>query len=89
MMRVITYSLIFVAIAAVMLLLGVTVLEGRLRPQGFIIYWLVCTVFTGLTMVVALIDLRAVRRRSRQEARELAQTVLGEFAPKDPERAEE
>ena len=67
---------ICLAIAAVMLVLGQTVLKAHLRQQAFVYYWLTCTIITGFTLLIALLDMRAVRRRSRQEERNLIQDVF-------------
>jgi hypothetical protein len=72
-----------------MLALGMTVLKSQLQGEVFVYYWLSCTLFTGLTMIVALLDLRAVRRRSQQEETELVRTVLREFARGEKEKLEE
>ena len=47
-----------------MLILGMTVLKHRLQLQAFLYYWLICMLVTALTLVIALLDLRAVRLRS-------------------------
>ncbi len=75
------FGAICLTVATGMLALGLTVLQARLQGEVFVYYWLACTIFTGLTMVVALLDLRAVRRRSQQEENELVKNVLREFAP--------
>ena len=70
---------ICLAISASMLILGMTVLKDRLRPQTFLYYWLICMVVTALTLVIALLDFRAVRLRSRQEQVELIDRTLAEI----------
>lgn len=69
-------SIIFLIISAVMLIAGQTVLKPHLRQQAFIYYWLVCFVFNGLTLLAALMDFRAIRRRARAEQKDLIQTTL-------------
>jgi biotin transporter BioY len=69
--------------AVLMLLLGLTFFQNHMRPKVFIIYWLTCMLLTTMTMIIALLDLRAVRQRSRQEKSELARSVLGEFLDED------
>jgi len=66
-------------VAAGMLIWGQTVLEARLRGWGFIAYWLVCLVFIGLAMLTALLDIRAVRRRIRDQQRDLIRSTLDEI----------
>jgi hypothetical protein len=63
-----------------MLIAGQTVLSGRLSPWGFLVYWLICGVLTGAAMVVAIRDLRAIRRRNIEEQRRLFHTTLEQIA---------
>jgi hypothetical protein len=67
------------AVAAGMLIWGNTVLLPYLNGIGFIVYWLVCFLFTIASMVIALLDVRAVRRRIRNEHAELVQRTLKEI----------
>jgi membrane protein implicated in regulation of membrane protease activity len=67
---------VFLTVAAAMLIAGQTVLKPHLQQQAFIYYWLVCFLFTGLTLIVALLDLRAIRRRSRNEQKDLIKNTL-------------
>ena len=62
--------------ALAMLVLGETVLEGKLGPLAFLIYWLVCSVLTGAAIVVAFADARAVAQRTQREHRELLENTL-------------
>jgi hypothetical protein len=66
--------------AVLMLVAGQTVLAGRLDPVGFLVYWSVCLVLTGTAIIVAFRDLRALRRRSLEEQRNLFHTTLGQIA---------
>src|SRR5260370_42060801 len=61
-----------------MLVCGQTMLENRLRQSPFLTlaYWLVCFVFTALAMLAAVLDLRYVRSRTRQEQRQLLEDIL-------------
>jgi hypothetical protein len=59
-----------------MLIAGQTILKPRLHQQAFIYYWLTCFAFTGLTFITALLDLGSVRRRSRDEQKELIRKTL-------------
>lgn len=70
-----------------MLILGMTVLKNRLRLQTFLYYWLICMLVTGLTLVIALLDLRAVRLRSRCEQAELMNRTLLEIERTRKEKA--
>ena len=62
-----------------MLICGLTVLEGRLGYLAFFAYWLVCFGLTGLAILVALVDARALRHRIRQQQRELFDATLKEI----------
>ena len=64
------------AVAAGMLIWGQTVLENHLRGLMFLIYWLVCFGFTIGAIVIALLDIRVLRRRTRDEQRKLVETTL-------------
>ena len=73
-------GVVFLAISAGMLIVGQTLLKDRLQSLDFVYYWLTCTVFTGLTLIVALLDMRAVRRRSREQQSELLKNVLRDIS---------
>jgi hypothetical protein len=62
--------------ALAMVVGGETVLRDRLSPLATLIYWLLCMVFTGLAVVVALLDVRALQRRTQQEQRALFEATL-------------
>ncbi len=65
------FGLFFLVVAASMLIWGETILRPWLVGYVFIAYWLICFVMTGLAILVALLDLRATRQRSRAERRDL------------------
>jgi membrane protein implicated in regulation of membrane protease activity len=62
-----------------MLIGGETVLKGKLEGLAFIFYWLVCFGFTGLAIVIAFLDARALQRRTHQEQHDLFDTTLKEI----------
>jgi len=64
------------AVAAGMLIWGQTVLEPYLTGVVFIVYWAACFVFTLGAIIIALLDIRAVRRRVRNQRRDLIQRTL-------------
>jgi hypothetical protein len=74
-------GVLFLTTAAGMLIAGQTVWQSRLQeePRVFVYYWSVCFLFTGLTLLTALWDLRAVRRRSRQERAELVKKTWSDI----------
>ncbi|HXP60515.1 MAG TPA: hypothetical protein VN829_08495 [Dongiaceae bacterium] len=74
------FGALFVVLALAMLITGQTVLSGRLNPLAFMLYWLVCVGLTGLAMVLAIRDLRALQRRNLEEQRRLFQATLEQAA---------
>jgi peptidoglycan/LPS O-acetylase OafA/YrhL len=71
---------ILVLIAALaMLIAGETVLQGRLQNVPFVLYWLLCLILTAAAIIIAFLDARALRRQTREEARDLLQSTLKEI----------
>ena|SRR5579859_995747 len=70
---------VFLAAALGMLIAGQTVLKSSLRDVGFLVYWLLCFVFTGMAIVVAYLDARSLQQRTRREARDLIEHTLGKI----------
>ena len=63
-------------VALAMLVLGQTALKGRLGELPFLLYWLVCFLFTFLAIVIAFLDARSLQQRVREEQRELFDATL-------------
>lgn len=63
-----------------MLLAGQTVLRERLSPVTFLVFWLGCFIFAALALLLALLEVSAIRRRIREEQRTLFETTLQEIA---------
>lgn len=61
-----------------MLVWGETVFEPYLEQAhaAFVIYWAGCFVSTTLAMIVALLDIRAMRLRLRSERKDLVERTL-------------
>jgi len=76
------FGALCLACALVMLVFGQTVLDGRLSKVVFLLYWLLCFVFTGLAMIAAVRDLRFVSQKTRQEQRQLLEDTLKEIETK-------
>ena len=72
------FGVFFLLIAAGMLIWGQTILKSYLEGIGFVLYWLACMAFTGLALLTALLDIRAVRRRTREQHRDLLQRIFDE-----------
>ncbi len=66
-------------LALVMLIIGQSLLQGRLQGLGFLLYWLCCLGLTVVAMLVALFDARRVQFRNRQEERALLQDTLDDI----------
>jgi hypothetical protein len=71
-------GLFFLAMAFGLLVWGQTVLRPHLDGFGFLLYWLACFLFTAASIVTAILDVRATRRRTRAEHRELIAKTLEE-----------
>ena len=75
-----------------MLVGGETILKGKLVNLGFIFYWLVCFLLTGLAIAIACMDARALARRTHQEQHDLFEKTLKQIEaeakarPRRPER---
>src|SRR5690349_13195342 len=73
--------------AVAMLVCGQTVLQGRMQPWLLVIYWPICFILTGLAVVAALRDVRALQDRARQEQRDLLESTLKEIETEAKSRA--
>ena len=62
--------------ALLMLVAGATVLSGKLTGMGFLLYWGACLALTGVAILIAFIDMRAVQYQLRQEKHELIQSTI-------------
>ncbi len=67
------------AVAAGLLIWGQTILVPYLHGVVFLLYWLACFLFTIAAICIALLDVRAVRRRSKSERAELLRRTLEEI----------
>lgn len=80
---------LFCLLAAVVLLVcGLTVLKPRLHGVWFLLYWFSCFFFTFAAMVIAVVDVWAVRRQGLEAQRELYDQTLADLEA-DPERKPE
>jgi hypothetical protein len=75
------FGLLFLALAFGMLIWGQTVLRPQLerRPKLFVLYWCGCFLLTGAAIAIALLDMRATRKRARREHEDLVQRTLAEI----------
>ena len=77
------------AVAAGMLIWGQTILKPQLDGLIFLFYWFACFTFTMAAIVIALLDVRALRRRTRDEQRKLMERTLEQVDRERKERSEE
>src|SRR5881628_2804118 len=77
------FGVFFLLIAVGRLVWGQTFLKPYLEGLGFIVDWLACMGFTGLAMLSALLDIWAVRRRTRDQQRDLFRRILDEGESKE------
>ncbi len=73
------FGLLFLALAAGMLIWGQTILKPYLDGFLFVLFWFVCFALTIAAVFIALLDIRATRRRARREHEELLQRTLTEI----------
>ena len=71
-------GLFCLTMAAGMLIWGQTLLKPLLEGWLYIGYWTIAFVFTFGAIVIALLDIRALRRRTRREQKELLERTLAE-----------
>ena len=74
------------AVAAGMLIWGQTILLPYLHGVVFVLYWFLCFSFTIAAVFIALLDVRAVRRRIRDEQADLIQRTIAEIEQSKEER---
>ena len=67
---------VVLTLAALMLVLGETVLNQRLSAAVFIVYWLVCFLLTMTAIVVAFADVKDLQRKAGREQRDLLEGTL-------------
>ena len=71
-----TFGTVCVMVPVGMVILGLTALKNTLDGLGFLVYWLICLALTGLAILMAFLDVRALQRRTRQEQRDLLDSTL-------------
>jgi hypothetical protein len=83
-------GVVFLILAAGLLAAGQFVLKDALINRGkiaFLLYWGACFFFTVAAMVVALLDMRATRRKACEEQAELLQRSFGDVREDDAPEA--
>ncbi len=82
------FGAFFLIVAAGLLIWGQTVFKPYLEGIGYLFYWAVCLLLTALAVFTALLDVRVLRRRTRDEQRELFKRTAAEFELAGPEPGE-
>jgi len=77
------------AVASGMLIWGHTILEPHLKGLTFLIYWIVCFLFTIASIVIALWDVHAMLRNIRKERLNLFRHALKDIKRSVPARGAE
>jgi hypothetical protein len=82
-------GLFCLTVAAGMLIWGQTILKPHLAGMAFIFYWGLCFFFTISAVLIALIDVRAVRQRIKDEHAALIARTLEEIEKEKNKDAEQ
>ena len=77
------------AVASGMLIWGHTILESHLKGPGFLVYWMVCFLFTIASIVIALWDVHVMLRNIRKERLDLFRRALKDIKRGVPARGAE
>lgn len=67
-----------------MLVVGQLWLKDRMSAPQLLAYWGVCFLLTSGALLVALLEMRTVRRRTREEHRRVFEETLGPIPPQPP-----
>ena len=82
-------GLLFLALSFGLLVWGQTVLRDRLKGTAFLAYWGCCFLVTLAASTVALLDLRATRKRAQREHEELIQRTINELEQESGDKSAE
>jgi hypothetical protein len=70
---------IVLGVALLMLILGETVLNGKLNAAVFVVYWAACFVLTLVAVLVAFRDIKDVQRNVGREQKELLEGTISKI----------
>jgi len=73
-------GILFLAIAAGLLIWGQTVFREHLTGLAYVAHYAICLLFTVMAICTALIDLWVIRHRTRTQRRKLIQRALGSMS---------
>ena len=62
-----------------MLVFGQTLLESRLQGVSYLIYWIICFLFTMAAIAIALLDVSALRKQSQSVQKEILKDTFGDL----------
>jgi hypothetical protein len=82
-------GLFCLTVAAGMLIWGQTLLKPLLQGWLFICYWGMCFLFVFGAIFIALLDIFALRRRTRREQQELLERTMAEVEEERARRESE
>jgi hypothetical protein len=83
------FGMLCLAVASGMLIWGHTILSPYLHGTAFLGYWLVCFTFTVASIIIALLDMRAILRNIREERASLLRRTLLDIKPEAEEPSPE
>lgn len=72
-------GVLFLSISAVQVILGFTVLQGRLGPAATLLYWACCLLATLGAILCAMVDALRNLSESKRERRVLLEQTLREI----------
>jgi hypothetical protein len=73
------WGVVYLGLSLLMVVLGLTAFERRLKAGWFLLYWFSCAMAASFAMVLALLEAMAVRIQLRREQRALMEASLREI----------
>ncbi len=67
------------SITILLLVSGQTFLKSELTGKRYVIYWLFCLLFTVLSILLALVEVRFISEQSRREYKELKDKTIDDL----------
>ncbi len=78
------FGSLYVILAAGMVLWGEIVFKSKLDGVTFLVYWTACFVLTGLAILSAILDIRAMRKEIVSRQKDILNKVLNNDRMDDP-----
>lgn len=82
------FGLLYLLVAIIMLVWGLTWLGPYLVGWKFLLYWFGCFLVTMMAILVALLDMWIIRIRARQQRNKAAHQVFDEAAESEQDRTD-